>query len=170
MQSTTPRGGHLPEEAGELGQRPLMYNLPPPQAINWNRWADYWEDRREEICRRVYSPWEVLPTALPYPASFKIPSVLSCHRCPGAVSSFVMIIALVQLPSVPTACSFPLQSTEDSSGSVEEGTPLLTRLPWLPTVCTPPYPGMKGSQYLPSAGHSALGFLFANNRKWPWLT
>ena len=68
MQRTAPSGGHLPDEAGERGWPPSIYNV-PSTTINWNRWDGYWEDHWEEI--DVESLWKVLPTVLPYPASCK---------------------------------------------------------------------------------------------------
>lgn len=148
MQSTALRGSHLPDEAGKLGQHPLLptpkiYNVLPPQAINRSRWDDYWEGHREELRQHVYS----------HPVSSKILPVY-----PGAL---VMVLFPLLSLSVPwfspsrprQSHSFPFQSTDDSSWICASRHSFAYLPPVLPIICTPPHHGAKGSHHLASTDH-----------------
>lgn len=127
MQRTAPSGGHLPDEAGERGWPPSIYNV-PSTTINWNRWDGYWEDHWEEI--DVESLWKVLPTVLPYPASCKNLSIwlILLHW------DFLTVSPLCPWSFVPPCSSLLLTLP----GSVHQGTTSLLHFPWLPIVHTPP--------------------------------
>lgn len=96
MQSIAPRGGSLSDEAAELGQHPLIYNL-SPKFINWNRWSGYGEDHRKEIDHGAFCLGEILPTILPLLAVAKSCQLWALSWYP--VPSFVTVTALVLLPT-----------------------------------------------------------------------